>query len=468
VVVPHPWVYARRDPLGFLLEGHRKYGEVFRYQIAHFLFHQVAHPDHVRHVLQDRWRNYPRSRFYNRTKEVIGNGLVSSEGEPWRWQRRMCQPAFHHARVEALAGTMTDAVEAMLRRWEPLAARGTGRESGRPVDIYPEFMRLTLSIAGRTLFGVDLGEEADVIGPTITSLMHWLEYRVNNLLSLPAWVPTPRSLRFRRDIRVMESFVNGMIDDRRKAGGNPAAERTDLLSILMLARDEETGAALSDLQLRDHLITFIGAGHETTAVALSWTFYLLGRHPEVERRVREEVASVVNGRTPTAADVPRLRYTRQVIEESMRLYPPVYALLRDAVEADEIGGFPIPAGSIIILSQYVTHRHPDFWEAPVERFDPDRFSPELVAARPRFAFFPFLGGPHQCIGNDFAMMEMALVVAMVLQRYDLRLASTEPVLPLPMMSLRPRGGVHMTLHPRDRAPANPAVCGNASAAAMPM
>jgi cytochrome P450 len=452
VLVPHPWLRARRDPLGFLMEGLHRYGDVFRYQVGPFgpfLFHQVAHPDHIRHVLQDRWRNYPRSFFYNRTKEAIGNGLVSSEGEPWRWQRRMCQPAFHHARVEALAGMMTDATELMLRRWEPHAS---DPGNAAPLDIYPELMRLTLSIAGRTLFGVDLGEDADVIGPAITGLMEWLTYRLNTALSLPAAVPTVRSMRFRRDRRTLESFVYGIINERRSAragqSGAGVADRGDLLSMLMLARDEETGQALSDVQLRDQVITFIGAGHETTAVALTWTFYLLSRHPDAERRVREEVEQVLSGRTPTAADVPRLRYIRQVIEESMRLYPPVYALLRDAVEADEIGGYPIPAGSIIILSQYVTHRHPAFWDAPVDAFDPGRFSPERVAARPKFAFFPFLGGPHQCIGQDFAMMEMAMVVAMVLQRYTLRPAAPGPVEILPLLSLRPRGGMPMSLHAR--------------------
>jgi cytochrome P450 len=447
VLLPHPWIRARRDPLGFLLEGLLRYGDVFRYRAGPFVFHQVAHPDHIRHVLQDHWRNYPRSFFYNRTKEVIGDSLVSSEGDPWRWQRRMCQPAFQHARVEALAGTMTDATELMLRRWEPHAS---GARNGTSLDIYPELMRLTLSIAGRTLFGVDLGEDADVIGPAVTGLMHWLFHRINNSLSFPPAVPTLRSLRFRRDRRTLESFMYGIVNERRgqARAGEAVADHGDLLSMLMLARDEATGQALSDVQLRDQVITFIGAGHETTAVALTWAFYLISRHPDVEARVREEVEQVLSGRTPTSADVPKLRYTRQVIEESMRLYPPVYALLRDAVEADEIGGYPIPAGSSIILSQYVTHRHPAFWDAPVEGFDPDRFSPEKVAARPKFAFFPFLGGPHQCIGQDFAMMEMAMVVAMVLQRYTLRLAAAGPVEILPMLSLRPRGGMPMMVQAR--------------------
>jgi cytochrome P450 len=217
--------------------------------------------------------------------------------------------------------------------------------------------------------------------------------------------------------------------------------------MLLIARDEETGQGLTDRELRDQLLTFIVAGHETTAVALGWTLYLLDRNPPIARRLRDEVDAALGDRIPTAADLPGLPYVRQVIEESMRLYPPVYGLIRDAKDDDVIGGYRIPARSMVLLSLYATHRHPAFWPDP-EVFDPDRFAPDQVAARPRFAWFPFLGGPHQCIGQDFAMMEAVLVVAMLAQRFRLELAPGARIEPLPMLSLRPRGGLPMLVHSR--------------------
>ena len=232
----------------------------------------------------------------------------------------------------------------------------------------------------------------------------------------------------------------------RRAG--PASDAGDLLAMLLAVRDEETGEGLTDGELRDQIITFIGAGHETTAVALAWTVFLLCRHPEAADRLRAEVADALGVRTPTADDLPRLAYTRRVIEESLRVYPPVYAVIRDVVADDEIGGYHIPARSAVILSPYITHRHPDFWPDP-EAFDPDRFLPERSAGRPRFAWYPFLGGPHQCIGQEFAMMEMVLAVAMMVQGFRFHLAPGARAEPRPMVTLRPSGGMPVYLRPLD-------------------
>jgi cytochrome P450 len=419
------------------MEGLNRYGDVFRYQLGPLVFHQVAHPDHVKHVLLDNQKNYPRSWYYGRTKVVVGEGLVTTEGAPWRRLRRMVQPAFHHQRVAALAGVMTEATGAMLGRWRDHASQ----RGGEPLDVAAELIALTLRVVGRALLGVDLGGEADRLGPAITTALEYADHRVNDLLLLPTAVPTPRNLRFRRARRTLDTLVFDILARRRRAGEDGTH---DLLSMLLAARDEETGEGLTDRELRDQLLTFIGAGHETTAVALAWTLYLLDRHPEADARVRAEVAEALDGRTPTAADLPRLAYTRRVIEESLRLYPPVYGLVRDALHADEIGGFHIPARSMIILSPYVTHHHPGVWPDP-ERFDPDRFLPERSAGRPRFAWFPFLGGPHQCIGQEFALMEATLVVAMIAQSFRLRLAPGARVEPKPMLSLRPRDGLPMIL-----------------------
>ena len=439
-VVPGPFgpmARLRRDPLGFLLDGRRRFGDVFRFRFGPLLFHLVAHPDGVRRVLLDNQRNYPRSWYYDRTRVVVGEGLVTTEGAPWRRLRRLAQPAFHHDRVAALAATMTDAIDAMRLRWHDLA------RAGAPVDVADEFVGLTLRIVGRTLMSIDLGGEADRIDAAVTTGLEYLESRLGGLLPIPLSVPTPRNLRARRAIRTLDAVIAGIVAGRRR---EPDHDAVDLLAMLLAAVDEETGSGLSDVEIRDQIITFIGAGHETTAVALAWTKYLLSQHPDADARLRAEVSCVLGGRIPKADDLPNLTFTRRVVEESLRLYPPVYALGRDAREDDEIGGFRIPARSTVILSPYVTHRHPDIWPDP-EAFDPDRYLPDRAAGRPRFAWYPFLGGPHQCIGQEFAMMEATLTLAMIAQSFRLRLAPGAVVEPRPILSLRPRNGVPMILDP---------------------
>lgn len=442
-LLPPPYGLMGRlqsDPPGFLLDFHRQHGDVCRLRVGPFLFHSLAHPNHIKHVLLDQQKNYPRSWVYSRTKLAAGNGLVSTEGPTWRRLRRMAQPAFHPQRIATMARVMTDAIEVLCQRWQGVSQRGES------LDVAAEFMGLTLRIAGQTLLSTDLGGHTDRMGPAITASMEYLQYRLDNFLALPLVVPTPRNLRFRRAIRTLDAIIFEIIAQRRRHHPTSESKADDLLAMLMAARDEETGEGLTAVELRDQILTFIVAGHETTANALAWTHYLLSQHPEAERQVQLEVAEVLGGRTPEAGDLPRLTYTRRVIEESMRLYPPVYVLIRDAKVDDEIGGYRIPARSMIFLSPYVTHRHPEFWPAP-EEFDPDRFLPERVAERPRFAWYPFLGGPHQCIGQEFAMMEMTLIVARLAQSFTLRLVPGTRVEPKPMLSLRPRFGLPMFVHP---------------------
>jgi cytochrome P450 len=431
-----PLARSRRDPLGFLLGGIQRHGDVFRYQLGPLVFHLIAHPDHVKHVLLDNQKNYPRSWYYNRTRVVVGEGLVTTEGAAWRRLRRMAQPAFHYQRVAALAEVMTGAIEVLRLSWRQYA------QSGKPVDVAAEFVALTLQIVGRALLNIDLAGEAERVGQAVTTALGFLEHWLTHLLAPPLWVPTPRNLRARRALRTLDNLVHDIIRQRRR---DPQHDTGDLLAMLLAVRDEETGEGLTDVELRDQVLTFIGAGHETTAVALAWTVYLLSQHPAVDDRLSSEIAAVLDGRTPTAADLPRLPYTRQVIEESLRLYPPVYAVARDLVNDDTIGGFHIPARSMVVLSPYVTHHHPDIWPDP-DTFDPDRFSPERSADRPRFAWFPFLGGPHQCIGQDLAMMEMTLAVAMLRQAFRFQLAPGARVEIRPMLSLRPRHGIPITIH----------------------
>lgn len=424
----------RSDPLGFMLEGRERFGDVFRYRIGPFPVYQVSHPDGVRHVLVDAQKNYTRGRYYHRLVAVAGRGLVTTDGEEWRRLRRIAQPAFHRKRIDALAEVMTAATVPTLRRWAEAA------KSGETLDVAQEFTTLTLRIVGLTLFGVDLTGEAARVGRALAETFVYVEHRLSHLLSLPPSFPTPRNLRLRRALAVFDDLIYGILARRRSEG----REGQDLLGLLLSARDEETGQGLSDRELRDQMLTFIAAGHETTAVALTWTFYLLDRNPEAAERLRQKVAVTLDGRTPTADDLPRLGCVRRAIEESLRIYPPVYAVARQAVAEDEISGYRIPKGATIVLSPYVTHRHPDVWPDP-ERFDPDRFLPEQAADRPRLAWFPFLAGPHQCIGQEFALMEATLITSMLIQRFRWRLAAGATVEPKALLSLRPRDGMPMRI-----------------------
>jgi cytochrome P450 len=428
-----------RQPLQFQLDARRRFGDVFRFRIGPLLVHFLYHPDHVRRVLYEHQKNYLRGWHYRFLRRQMGDNLVVSEGDYWMRQRRLAQPAFLRPRLSGYADVMADATSQMLARWGDLAAKGQDIGVGR------EMSRVALAIAGRTLFDRDISDEADVVGQAFPAVGAYLERRFNSPFTTPPpWVPTPAGVRFRRAVRSLNEIVLGLVRQRRADG----QDHGDLLSMLLAARDPDTGAAMSDDQVRSEVLTFLLAGHETTATALTWTWYLLATYPAVRERVRAEAVAVLGDRRPTVADVGQLNQTRMAIEESMRLYPPIWAVPRQAVADDQIGGFRIPAGSTVCLCPFVTHRHPDVWERPDE-FDPDRFSPERSAGRPKGAYFPFLGGPHQCIGNEFAMLEMRLVVAMVLREFDLELAPGQTVEPKGSIALRPAGPVRVRLrrHP---------------------
>jgi cytochrome P450 len=301
-------------------------------------------------------------------------------------------------------------------------------------------LRLTLGIVGKALFSRDLSDEADTVSQAFEIIRKHTVNRVMSVIKSPASFPTPQNRRFRQAVTNVDRVVYELITERRQRQDNP----DDLLSLLMAARDEDTGEGLSDQELLDQTKTLIGAGYETTTQALAWTWYLLARHPEIESRLHAEISEVLGGRTATAEDVPRLKYTLMVFQEAMRLYPPAWALSRAAIEADEIGGYRVPANSEILLVPYITHRHPKYWEKP-EEFYPEHFLPEKIAARSHFAYFPFGGGPRQCIGNNFALMEAQLIMATVAQKYRLRLADEREIEPETSLTLRPRGGVRMTL-----------------------
>jgi cytochrome P450 len=421
------------DPLQYFTTAFRTFGDVVCFRSWPFKSFFFAHPDHIKHVLQEHNQRYVKGLVIGKLKVLIGEGLFSSEGGFWRRQRRLAQPAFHRQRLTGFVDTMTSTTASMLERWAPRA------RSGEPFDVSAEMSALTLGIVGRTLFSRGLDDEADSVSRALLATLAALNERVGRFFPTPLWWPNAINRRLRPAIAELDRVVYAIIETRRRTG----EDHGDLLSMLMAARDEETGERMTDRQLRDEVMTFLLAGHETTAMALSWTWYLLAHHPEIEERLCGEIEGALSGRTPTIDDLPRLQYPRQVVEEAMRLYPPVWGFVRQAVHPDTIAGYTIPKGTIVNIMPYVTHRHPAFWEDP-DRFDPDRFTPERVRDRPRFAYLPFSGGPRLCIGNEFALMEAQLVVAMLLQRYRMRLTQERPVVePEVQLTLRPKGGLPM-------------------------
>jgi cytochrome P450 len=427
----------RRDPLQTFTRLRQQFGDVVRMK-GLWTAYQFSHPRDIEHILQTNYRNYRKSKFYAEGKSSIGNGLLLSEGDFWRRQRRLAQPAFHRRRIEGFAIIMADSTAAMLEAWQPFAQRG------EPLNISTEMMRLTLRIVGLALFSTDLSHDTDTIGRSLSIAREHLIRRTWQPIKLPISIPTRRNRNYLQAIRAADKVIYGMIAERRRQPMGATATG-DLLTMLMRARDEETGEAMSDKQLRDEAMTIMVAGHETTALALSWTWYLLSLYPKAERKLHAELAAILGGRAPTVEDISKLKYTVMVIEEAMRLYPPAWVIARMAVNDDFVGGYRIEAKSEVILLPYVTHRHPDFWEN-AEDFDPERFSPERSEGRPRYAYFPFGGGPRQCIGNNFAMMEAILVLATVAQKYRLRLVPGHPVEPEPSVTLHARHGIKMTLH----------------------
>lgn len=436
--LPEVW----SDVLRLALRSRREYGDVVRFRsLGHTAWFTVSHPDDVEHVLHGYNQNYVKGQFIRPLKMVTGEGLFTSEGDFWRSQRRLIAPAFHRPKVAALANIITDEAQTMLDGWRAY------EQNKQPFDAAAEMMQLTLHLAGRTLFGAPLREQAQGFGDALGTSITYVNYRVTHWLAPSVKVPTSRNRRFRAAIRVLDKVVQEIIEKRRREQESGGEIGRDLLSLLLQARDEDSGEGMDDRQLRDEVMTLLLAGHETTAVALAWTWYRLAQHPEVEERLHEELDHVLNGRTPVYEDLPTLPYSRMILEETMRLHPPIWGLPRQTIADDAIRGYRIPAGAPVMLFPYVTHRHPDFWENP-EEYDPENFSPERSTNRPRYAYFPFGGGARLCLGNHFAMMEMQLTLAMVAQRYRLRLIAGQTMEREQMITLRPRHGVRVTIEPR--------------------
>jgi cytochrome P450 len=423
----------RRDVLRLLLDGRQTCGDVVRFRLGPRVVHLAAQPDHVKQVLVTHQHKYNKdTRSAATIRSLTGPGLLTSSGDEWLRLRRLTQPSFHQQQVAGFVALMADATHAMLARWLTVAAK---RE---PLDVASEMMRLTFTVVGRALFGADLSADVAAVERSATVVMGHLWQRLVAIVNPPDWLPTPRNRRFRRALRRLDEVVYRVIRDRR--GG----AATGLLAQFALRRDDETGAGLTEEQLRNETITLLLAGHETTANALTWTWYLLSQHPEAADRVRAEVTAVLGERTPTADDLPKLVHTSRVVREAMRLYPPIWIMERRVLADDEVGGFHIAAGTSLLLSPFVTHRHPDFWDRPDE-FDPERFAPERTASRHPYAYFPFGGGQRLCIGNHFAMAEALVIVAMAAREFRLELAAGQKVVPQPGITLRVRDGLRVQL-----------------------
>jgi cytochrome P450 len=419
-----------RDPLAFFSNLARTYGDVVSYRMGGEQMFFVNDPQLVKDILVTHNKSFMKGRGLQRAKRILGEGLLTSEGAIHLRQRRLMQPAFHRDRIAAYGATMVARGDRMRGAWV----------DGRTLDIAGEMNRLTLSIVGKTLFDADVESQAIEVGDALTGVMDTFWMMMLPFADVIERLPVPKLRRARMARVRLDAIIYRMIAARRASG----RDHGDLLSMLLAAQDEEDGGGMTDEQVRDEAMTIFLAGHETTANALTWLWYLVDGAPDVEARLHEEIDRVLQGRLPTLADVPSLPYVERVVTESMRLYPPAWIIGRRALADYQVGAYVVPARSIVIMSPYVLQRDGRFY-AGAERFNPDRWTPEFRAELPKFAYFPFGGGPRQCIGESFAWMELILVVATIAQQWRLRLVPGHPVVPQPQVTLRTKHGMRMTV-----------------------
>lgn len=424
-----------RDSLAFLERLARDYGDVVRTRFFYVPAYFLYHPDHIEYVLATNNRNFIkplsfRTPFFNR---LVGNGLLTSEGEFWRRQRRLAQPAFHRERISAYARIMVRDTEEMLATWR----------DGEIRDTHRDMMRLTMEVVTHTLFNANVSDDADKVARALGILVEPFGSQATLKWILDNRLPTPTNRRFHKVAAQLDEVIYRIISQRR--AGN-SEDQGDLLSMLLQAHDED-GSQMTDKQLRDEVITLFLAGQETTALTLVWAWYLIAQHPEAEAKLWQELDEVLKGHAPEASDVPQLKFTEMIAKESMRLYPPAYVVGREAVNECEIGGYHIPPRTQVFMPTWVVHRDPRFFEEP-DKFKPERWTPEFINNLPKYAYFPFGGGPRVCIGNAFAMMEIVLLLATIAQKFRLSLVTKHPVELQPAMSLRPRNGIRMKIEKR--------------------
>lgn len=423
-VLPEKWFPF--DPLQFAIDN-RKYGDIAFYRIGPLRVYQLNSPDLMRQILVEEPQKFYKPSLIKRAfKPVGGNGLLTSDGQEWKQQRKLIQPAFHHARLREYAEIMVTHTQRMM----------DSLRDGETREIGSDMVSLTLGIVVKSLFGADFNASAEEAGALFMPLLDAVNQRLNRPFSAPWWVPTRRNLREKRALARIEARLISLIAERRAS----AEQRSDLLSVLLAAVDAESGARMSDRQLLDEMKTLFLAGHETTANALTWTWYLLSQHPDVEAKLVEELDRVLGGRTPTASD--SLPYTEMVVRESMRLYPPAPGFTREPIEDVVLGGYKVRKGSLLVANTYAMHRDAKLFQDP-DRFDPERFAPGWEERTSRHAYLPFGGGPRMCIGNAFAMMEARLIIATMAQRWRFVLESGQDIVPVALVTVRPKNGIRM-------------------------
>ena len=431
------------DRLGFFDEAVPKYGEAF--QITSIFFKLVrdfdrvvivTNPDMVKHIMQDNNRNYVKSHGYAVLKVLLGEGLLTSEGEFWRKQRRLLQPAFHRDRLSSFVDTYAEFGQKLVDKWSEIP-------EGQVVDVSKDFMETTLHIVSKAMFSSDVGDAMDVVDREFDYANEKLIKRITNPFPLPLWFPLPHIRREKNSYEAIKGVVLKVIEKRRKN----TTKYDDLLAMLMEVEDADTGEKMSDQQIQDEVITIFLAGHETTAVALTWLVHCLDENPEVLEKLLEEEQRVLNGSIPTIDKLRELEYTRMVIDETLRLYPPAWIIGRHANAADKLGQFDIPENTNCLIPVYYIHRNPKYWKDP-EKFNPERFSKENSKGRHKFLYFPFGGGPRLCIGNNFALMEMQVIVPMIVRAFKLAKAKGFEFKKEPLITMRPNPHMEMVLTKR--------------------
>lgn len=427
-------VSIRSNPLQFFYRLAQEYGDIAYVKLGPHDVYLINRPDYIKDVLVTNHKNFLKGRGLQRAKVMLGEGLLTSEGDLHLRQRRMMQPAFHRQRVAEYGATMVEYGVRICERWR----------DGATLDMLEEMARLTLAIVSKTLFDADVESDAPDVGKALATSLLMFKRLTLPFSELLEKLPLPSNRRFKESREYLDSIIYRIIEERRASG----EDRGDLLSMLLHAQDVEgDGSGMSNRQLRDEALTIFLAGHETTANALTWTWYLLSQHPEVEEQLHAELDKVLNGRLPTVDDLPHLCYTGMVLAESMRLYPPAWLLGRIAISDYRLGEYTVRAGATILMSQYIVHHDRRYYPDPF-RFDPQRWTPEAKAARPRFAYFPFGAGPRQCIGESFAMMEAVLLIATLAQRWRMSHVPAHKVEMQPLITLRPKYGMRMVLHQR--------------------
>ena len=426
---------VRENQLKFFNRIWKEYGDLVRSRILpNYSFYLAAHPSYAEHILSTHQEIYAKPDIVNKPMNLMmGKSILTSEGDFWLKHRRLMQPAFHMKHLAKLAGVIVSCTEAFIQEWE-------NKPDGEVIDIATETLRLTLKIAGQTLFSKDISDEDSVLGKSFREGFEFINYKMNNLITEPLWIPTARNIRFRRSKQTLDNLVLDIINYRRQ---NPL-ESHDLLSMLMAARDEDTGEGMDDRQLQNEVITLLVAGHETVASGLAWTWFVLAERSDIAENLQSELVRVLSASNLTFEKLPQLEYTRRVFDETLRLYPPAWGMPRIPRQDDEIGGYFIPKGSLITPGAFMIHRHPDFWENPDE-FNPDNFLPENVDKRPKFAYFPFGGGQRICIGKSFALMGATIIIALICQRFRLELVPNQTIEIDPTFTLRPKYGIKVKL-----------------------